>query len=250
MIFKNVRLLILPAVMLLSLSTGVQAAPLSYWEDNGFRMIADDDGVGDHGFVNPGWGGQDFDAEYLFYNYDKTTSMLTIGLQTGFDLVDGHIQWHGHDYYAGDLVMTFDKLAGREFAVDFGLLTRDSEGDLVDAGTGTGIDAAGVYEVSNWNNDITYTSSGPFAMDGGTFVTAVNSVVGYDVLADSYYRTVTFDYSELGLQPGFNFTAHWTMSCGNDLILGTGHVPVPGGLVLLSLGLVAFAWARRQTIRK
>lgn len=241
----NTKTLFIVITTLLFVS-GVQAAPLSYWGDNGYQMIASDDGVGDRGFVNPGWGGQDFDAEYLFYRYDKDAGTLTLGLQTGFDLVDGHVRWRGHDFYAGDLVMTFDQLSGQQFAIDFGLYTRDSEGDEVDAGTGTGVDAAGVYQVSNWNNDINYTDSGPFAMDDGVFLASVNSTVGYDLFADSYYRTVTFSYAELGLQTGFNFSAHWTMSCGNDVVAGTGYVPVPGGLPLLGLGLAVIVWARRQ----
>ncbi|HEB69447.1 MAG TPA: hypothetical protein ENI88_07480, partial [Desulfobulbus sp.] len=47
--------------------------------NNGWTMFADDDGYRTYdGYVNPGWGGQDFDAEYLFYK--KSGDTLSIGL--------------------------------------------------------------------------------------------------------------------------------------------------------------------------
>lgn len=229
-------------------SLGAQAAPLSYWQDNGYKVFADDEGVERNGYVNPGWGGQAFDAEYLFYKYSKADNTLSIGLQTGYDIVDGHHYTGGKNYYAGDLALSFSKRPGVEFAVDFGLLTKDYNGeDLVDAGTGTGVDAAGVYQVSSWNNDIYFSESAPFAMNGGTKVAdLVENVAGYDSAAKSYFRTVTFDYSELGFVEGFDFSAHWTMSCGNDVVAGTAHVPNPGSLPLMLLGLFAGAYVYRK----
>ena len=48
-----------------------------------------EDYVGDNGVVNPGRGGQRFDAEYLLYQYNSTTNILSIGLQAGFNLING-----------------------------------------------------------------------------------------------------------------------------------------------------------------
>jgi len=42
--------------------SSANAAPLSFWSTQGWTMVDNDDGVGLNGFVDPGWGGQDFDG--------------------------------------------------------------------------------------------------------------------------------------------------------------------------------------------
>ena len=64
-----------------------------------------EDQTGAFNYVYPGWGGQSFDAEYIFYRLDGNT--LSVGLQTGFDILDGHVNYSGRDYYAGDLALSF-----------------------------------------------------------------------------------------------------------------------------------------------
>lgn len=236
-------------VSALVLSTSLHATPLSFWDTDGYKMVTNDEGVADGGFVDPGWGGQSFDAEYLFYKWDRTAGTVTIGLQTGFDVVTGKVVHGGRNYYAGDLALTFDRLPGKQFAVDFGLQTRDKNGNLVDTGSGTGIDAMGVYEVSSWNNNINFGASAPYAMNGGTLKALMTTTSGYDAVAASYFRTVTFEYADLGLSTAFNMDMHWTMSCGNDAIDGTAHIPVPGSLPLLGLGLALVAVLRKRSQR-
>jgi len=58
-------------------------AGFSYWSNNGYIQFANDDG-----HVGPGSGGQAFDAEYLYYKLNGNT--LYLGLQTGFNIVDGN----------------------------------------------------------------------------------------------------------------------------------------------------------------
>ena len=85
---KGLRNLGMTLAMVFSLP--VNAAALSMWEANDWIMIDDDDGVQKRGYVNPGYGGQAFDAEYLYYKFDRDSQILSIGVQTGFDLSDGH----------------------------------------------------------------------------------------------------------------------------------------------------------------
>jgi hypothetical protein len=224
-----------------------------------WRQAADDDGVGAGGFVGPGWGGQAFDAEYLYYKWSG--SVLSIGLQSGFDLVTGVVASGGKKYYAGDLALSFDGNASTyEYAIDFGLYTEDYSGKKVDAtaddATDTGSDVAGLYSVSQWNTTVAFPQSNPFAMDRGTLIRALadpnypgqQNIAGFDSTEGSFYRIVSIDLSGLNLGP--NFAMHWTMSCGNDVLDGvtreTVKVPEPGTLALFGTGLLGLALVRRR----
>ncbi|MBL7005330.1 MAG: PEP-CTERM sorting domain-containing protein [Gammaproteobacteria bacterium] len=250
---------------------------------NGWALLTDDDGGTD-----PGWGGQNFDAEYLFYKYDSASNNMSIALQTGFDLDTGTIDYKGKRYDAGDLALSFDgdvskpgykdwgndkkfdvaaDGTGYEYAVDFGLETKNYYGQKVEADNNNdGMDTAGFYQVDTWNNGIYYAAtsasgqgstnnSAPFAMDEGTLVAslsqnAVNADLGASQYSDghnsygsnsklykedrSYFRVVTFNLDNI-VTAGNSFTvdAHWTMSCGNDAINGRVQIgqsnnnPVP-----------------------
>lgn len=250
-----------------SANTGANCTnePFSIFANEGFSQFANEDGV-----VGPGSGGQDFDAEYLFYKYDESSHNLSIGLQTGFNLETGKVYYSGKNYYAGDLALSFND-AGYEYAVDFGLRTYDYYNHKVSADTGyydDARDSSGLYEVTQWNNNILFNSeSSPFAMDGGS---KVQSLIRNDVGTDatygcggssdcaSFFRIVTFNVEGLVSDvDNFKVDAHWTMSCGNDNINGrvniaqSGSTPVPEPSILAlfsigSLGLLASGYRRRK----
>ncbi len=251
-----------------------------FWQTDGWTMFADDDGI-----VGPGGGGQKFDAEYLFYKYNATTNDLSIGLQTGFDIKDGHYYSSNYndDFYAGDLALSFDGNVvlgdtrvtnnSYEYAVDFGLYTEDSTGQKVYSymsGGSNGIDSAGLYRVGGWDNDISFSSSSPFAMDWGNKITSLSmndKGAGWVQRLDdaskynkSFYRQVTFNLDGItGLSDNFTVDAHWTMSCGNDAINGSiqlaqntgGSTPVPEPSILAlfgigAVGIFSAGWRRRK----
>lgn len=245
--------------LLISLTpVSTYAGALGFWATDGWTAMTLDSHGGD-GVIGPGAGGQQFDAEYLYYK--QSGNSLSIGLQAGFNLITGY-EYHStspKDYYAGDLALSFDGSAGPtgyEYAIDFGLETRDYQKDAVDMGTGTGIDAAGLYSVSSWNNDVYsgHTVANPFAADGGTLLQGLT--LNTDMFTGSgsaggtsYFRTVTFDLGSLGLTGPITLDAHWTMSCGNDYINGTttlSSVPEPSTMALMFMSLMGIGWAGRR----
>ncbi len=216
--------------------------------DASWTQIAAEDVVRSDGFVDPGWGGQLFDAEYLYYRIQGST--LSVGLQSGFDLIDGRVDYGGRAYYAGDLALSFDNNpAAYEYAFDFGLLTKDYSGNLV--GDSDGINDVGLYAVTTWNNNIAYPVASPFAMAAGSRLTAAGGSTSAGQHNDSYWRIVSFDITPIMTSIGgdlLTFDAHWTMSCGNDFINGGADVPVPepATMMLFGTGLAGLAAIYRR----
>ena len=254
----------------LAVSMGTSAIELSFWATDGWSKLTADseDDLRDtqNGYqVHPGYGGQAFDAEGLYYKLSG--DILHLGMQTGFDIIDGHQEYSNQQYYAGDLALSFGNgvilgdATTYEYGIDFGLYTKDyrSRNDAVGdsdyrvnilAGDTDGEDAAGLYNATSWNNHVVGSfaaESSPFAIDGGSFygslLSSESGTHNYLPGFDSHWRTVSFNASGLDLS---QVDVHWTMSCGNDNMNGGFSVPESSLLSLMGLGLIGLGFIRRR----
>lgn len=239
---KNTILSLATITFLSFISTTANAGLIpAVWD--GWTQIAGEDQTGNFDKVDPGFGGQAFDAEYLFFKQNGNT--VSFGLQTGFDVVDGHQMYNNQHYWAGEMVLSF---GSQEFAIDFGL----PQCGYSSRNSGTCENwfntDAGVYGDVTWNNDIYFKDSGPYAITSGDLLSNLASVAGSDVVdgQTSYYRAVSFDLSKLGPLDTNHFDIHWTMSCGNDHIHGGHAVPAPSNILLLLGGVIALAFLRKK----
>ncbi|MFP4057465.1 MAG: hypothetical protein ACLF0G_11405 [Candidatus Brocadiia bacterium] len=215
----------------------------SDWEpDPGIDGVWEDDAWTWSGYLGPGWGGQRYDAEGLYFTHDDAWAYF--GLVTGFppDGVD--------DDWAGDLALDI----GRDGSWDLGIETTGDRDHLPGA----------LYRDIAWASGL-WPSSDPTEMLSATAAwTPPGGTLYYNYLGDDHYFLETgVPLSQLPLSPDqpTDFRAHWTMTCGNDAVDLDAQFPVtpntppsiipePATCTLLGSGLLAVFALRARKRRR
>lgn len=205
--------------------------------------VVEDQTGGLNARLSPGYGGQAYDVEALYIDYDA--QYLYLAMVTGHNPLTPN---SGGSYAPGDFAIDF----GRDGSYEFGIAT-----------LGSGKVQGGVYRVSQWGAGLWGAANeGPTSIVSGNLLglaqlaystTGINNMGVY--AADSHFmyelRIPTSLFTVYWGQQDFN--VHWTMNCANDsLQLGARAQTVaePGTLALFPLGLIGMGWwARRRPLR-
>mgnify|MGYP001369125919 CR=1 FL=1 len=219
-----------------------------------FFSVEDQSGSGAY-YLNPGWGGQNYDAEAMYVAWDN--SNLYIAVATGHNPNTSNT---GGNYAVGDIAIDI----GNNGSWDYGIELKG------DAGlTQSHIYSSPSWAYGIWTNTGAYTSNPatadhahPTSMISGSdsglvslsYTTSGTSGYGINATDLHYFYEVAVPLSSFGntFGVGSQFNIHWTMNCANDAISVQGsrppqnRIPEPGTLALLPLGMIGLAILRRR----
>lgn len=272
------------AVTAIALATSqVHASQLQYWSQNGFTQMAYMPGVVQEAHLDTKLSDtqpERFKAQGLYYK--RENNILTIGLQTGFNLKTGiEKDLRGKSIYAGDIALSFgDKgvpaqqkpLSQKDYnyGVNFGLTqqnyfrSRNGSPTLTQNSKKYFTKDEGLYSVNQWNTETYYRTVAYATESNLNDLAPGNKKVGGGLLSNeshdegsTFARIVAIDLNKVKDADGktignseLRLHAYWTMSCGNDNIWGDAHipaaVPVPAAAWLLGSGLLGLVGLKRK----
>jgi hypothetical protein len=231
--------------------------------DAGTIFTFEDDTGGANSYLDPGWGGQPYDAEAIYVR--RTSTTLDIAIVTG--RAPGASGWA-----AGDIAIDF----GNDRTFEYGIVT------LSDS---TGIGNQGeLFSVTEWGYGLweapghdgpamtgfktdhptvvkTGTLKGTVALSYGAMTYGPTDTAGLAIgehgdAGRHYVIEASIDAALLPELSSEGFLVHWTMACANDIAevatltvlppddQSVTGVPVPAPLALLLAGMAAIGGRR------
>lgn len=197
-------------------------------------------------YLNPGYGGQRYDAEGIYVTWD--TSNLYVLAVTGLPNTLMHNPSGGH-YAAGDILLDF----GNNGSFEYGLVVRNLAGLTVGGVYEVGTLSYGIWSAPDVHADASNPS--PYAVAVKTGSKLGDGQLSYSVIGNNLgmYSTDTHYAIEAAIPllalgddwgKGLPLSVQWTMYCANDIISTTvttpaGRVPEPGIPGLVAAVLVA-----------
>jgi len=211
--------------------------------------------------LDPGYGGQLYDAEAIYAYKNDTT--LFIALATGHNPETANNP-DSNSFGAGDFAIDFEKDGIYELGINIkpSWDTFDDDNDEVIAGT------AGVYGEITWNYSDYWAdgtipgyvnSEHPTSIAGGKYLGLAELSIsgpqtgfgGWDEEDEHYFYEMSLGLgllTQAGWKNGESFNIHWTQNCANDSIIvdPPASVPTPSILMLLLAGLIGFRITKKS----
>ncbi|MBU1933360.1 MAG: PEP-CTERM sorting domain-containing protein [Candidatus Omnitrophica bacterium] len=210
------------------------------WVPNPGIYYTVEDYVGPSGYVGPGWGGQKFDAEAMYLDWDDTN--LYLALVTGFPRTGGV---SGES--AGDIGIDFGVDGAYEYAVE---IKGHAPGY-----TGFNGLRGHVYNNISWATSSYFPESNPLYIADTGLPFDLGAVDGKqkrynsgDPDYDRWVLEMSVPRSYFGTDWDSYMRVHWTQTCGNDNINVT--TPEPMSMALFGSGLlgVMFGFRRKKKV--
>lgn len=208
-------------------------------------------------FLNPGFGGQRYDAEAMYLDWDDT--YFYVGVITGLPSNNAHNP-AGNSYGPGDIIFDFGKDNDPEFALKLRTADGLTKGKLY---------APGAWQYGIWSSPgVLATPSQPstdiVGIQSGTAVANAHLVYNNNYttglgqwLADKHYfieariPLSAFGSNWLSTGPVTALDVHWAALCANDIILvDPAPVSEPGAAGLMGLALGSLVMAGRKSRRR